>query len=321
VSTCCTPYWTLALLTAKNVARPIAGPHLHVASLRSVGRLRSNSIPLLACGVLLVVIVCGVFAPWVAPYDPLKQDFDAILKPPGAAHWMGTDQLGRDLLSRVIYGARISLLVGLISVLIRGTLGVTIGLLAGFYRGAVDDIVMRIADIQLTLPFLVVAIAVIAVVGPGLNNLILVLGFTGWVYFARVVRAEVLTLRERDFVTAARASGGSDLHLLVRHVLPNTAPLVLVIATLQIASVIIAEASLSFLGLGVAALTPTWGKIIAEARQYVGAAWWLPTFPGLVIFITVLAINLAGDSLRDHWDPRLRRTRSSGLGGKHAYST
>jgi len=273
---------------------------------------------LIAVAFLAVIVVAALLAPWIAPYDPLKQDFDAILQAPSPPHWMGTDQLGRDLLSRIIFGARISLLVGVVTVLIRGTLGISIGLMAGFYRGTVDDLVMRVADIQVTLPFLVVAIAVIAVVGPGLFNLIVVLGLTGWVYFARVVRSEVLSLRERDYLAAARASGGSDLHLMRRHVFPNIVPTVLVIATLQIAAVIIAEASLSFLGLGVSALTPTWGKIIAESRQYISSAWWLPTFPGLVIFMTVLAINLAGDWLRDHWDPKLRR-RSRGLGGPDAY--
>jgi peptide/nickel transport system permease protein len=235
-----------------------------------------------------------------------------VLKPPGTqgeggTYWLGTDPLGRDLLSRIIYGARISLLVGTLTVLVRGTLGVLIGLVGGYYGGKVDDLLMRIADIQLTLPFLIVAIAVLVVLGPGLGNLIIVLGLTGWVDFGRVVRSETLSLRQRDFIDAARASGASNVSIMWRHILPNTASVILVISTLQVASVIIAEASLSFLGLGVPALTPTWGKEISDGRDYAALAWWLPTFPGVAIFATVLAINILGDWLRDRWDPRLRR--------------
>ncbi|MBA3415362.1 MAG: ABC transporter permease, partial [Chloroflexia bacterium] len=185
---------------------------------------------------------------------------------------------------------------------------VLIGLVSGYYGGKVDDLLMRIADIQLTLPFLIVAIAVLVVLGPGLTNLIIVLGLTGWVDFGRVVRSETLSLRQQNFVEAARTAGGSNLYIIRRHVLPNTASVILVISTLQVASVIIAEASLSFLGLGVGALIPTWGKEISEGRDYAAVAWWLPVFPGLAIFATVLAINILGDWLRDRWDPRLRRS-------------
>ncbi len=274
---------------------------------------RVDPLVAISGAIILAVIICGVAAPLVAPFDPLAQHFADILQPPGTVgadgkYWLGTDPLGRDLLSRIIYGARISLLVGVLTVAVRGTLGVAIGLIGGFYGGKIDDVLMRIADIQLTLPFLIVAIAVLVVLGPGLTNLIIVLGLTGWVDFGRVVRAEVLSIRERDYVDAARNLGASNPYILRRHVLPNTASVILVIATLQIASVIIAEASLSFLGLGVPALTPTWGKEISEGRDYVAIAWWLPTFPGLAIFATVLAINILGDYLRDRWDPRLRRT-------------
>lgn len=262
--------------------------------------------------VLVTVIVCGIAAPLVAPFDPLDQNFAHILNPPGTVgsdgtYWLGTDALGRDLLSRIIYGARISLLVGVLTVVVRGTLGVLIGLIGGYYGGKIDDIMMRIADIQLTMPFLIVAIAVLVVLGPGLRNLIIVLGLTGWVYFGRVVRSEVLAIREREFVEAARTLGASNFYIIRRHVLPNTTSVILVISTLQVASVIISEASLSFLGLGVGALTPTWGKEISEGRNYAAVAWWLPAFPGIAIFLTVLAINILGDWLRDRWDPRLRR--------------
>jgi peptide/nickel transport system permease protein len=275
--------------------------------------VRADPLVVLSAVVLCAVIVCGIAAPLIAPFDPLEQQFADVLKPPGTqgeggTYWLGTDPLGRDLLSRIIYGARISLLVGVLTVVVRGTLGVLIGLIGGYYGGKVDDLLMRIADIQLTLPFLIVAIAVLVVLGPGLGNLIIVLGLTGWVDFGRVVRSETLSLRQRDFVDAARASGASNAYIIRRHILPNTASVILVISTLQVASVIIAEASLSFLGLGVPALTPTWGKEISEGRDYAAIAWWLPTFPGVAIFATVLAINILGDWLRDRWDPRLRRT-------------
>jgi peptide/nickel transport system permease protein len=275
--------------------------------------LRADPLVVLSAVVLCAVVLCGLAAPLIAPFDPLEQHFADVLKPPATlgesgTYWLGTDPLGRDLLSRIIYGARISLLVGVLTVVVRGTLGVLIGLVGGYYGGKVDDLLMRIADIQLTLPFLIVAIAVLVVLGPGLGNLIIVLGLTGWVDFGRVVRSETLSLRQRDFVEAARTSGASNAYIIRRHILPNTASVILVISTLQVASVIIAEASLSFLGLGVPALTPTWGKEISEGRNYAAIAWWLPTFPGLAIFATVLAINILGDWLRDRWDPRLRRT-------------
>jgi peptide/nickel transport system permease protein len=275
--------------------------------------LRADPLVVLSLVVLCAVVLCGLAAPLIAPFDPLEQHFADVLKPPGTlgesgTYWLGTDPLGRDLLSRIIFGARISLLVGVLTVVVRGTLGVLIGLVGGYYGGKVDDLLMRIADIQLTLPFLIVAIAVLVVLGPGLGNLIIVLGLTGWVDFGRVVRSETLSLRQRDFVEAARTSGASNAYIIRRHILPNTASVILVISTLQVASVIIAEASLSFLGLGVPALTPTWGKEISEGRNYAAIAWWLPTFPGLAIFATVLAINILGDWLRDRWDPRLRRT-------------
>ncbi len=275
--------------------------------------LRADPLVVLSAVALCAVISCGLAAPLIAPFDPLEQHFADVLKPPGThgeggTYWLGTDPLGRDLLSRIVYGARISLLVGVLTVLVRGTLGVLIGLVGGYYGGKVDELLMRIADIQLTLPFLIVAIAVLVVLGPGLGNLIIVLGLTGWVDFGRVVRSETMSLRQRDFVDAARASGASNASIIWRHILPNTASVILVISTLQVASVIIAEASLSFLGLGVPALTPTWGKEISEGRDYAAIAWWLPTFPGVAIFTTVLAINILGDWLRDRWDPRLRRT-------------
>lgn len=293
-----------------------AKPSLSTATAepRSWRRLRKLASPLVVVSwmIIAVVVICGVAAPLISPFDPLDQNLLNVLKPPGhvgdeGRHWLGTDALGRDLLSRVIYGARISLLIGVLTVLVRGTLGMVIGLSAGFYGGRIDDLMMRIADIQLTMPFLIIAIAVLVVLGPGLVNVIIVLGLTGWVYIGRVVRSEVLSMREREFIEAARASGATNFQIIRRHVLPNTTSVVLVIGTLEIASVIISEASLSFLGLGVGAMTPSWGKEISEGRNYAAIAWWLPVFPGLAIFMTVLAINIVGDWLRDRWDPRLRR--------------
>ena len=277
---------------------------------------RMQPLVVISTALLLVVVVCGVAAPLVAPHDPLEQQLTDVLRPPGAVgnagtYWLGTDALGRDLLSRIIYGARIALLIGVLTVAVRGSLGMLIGLTAGYYGGKIDDLMMRIADIQLTMPFLIIAIAVLVVLGPGLVNVIIVLGLTGWVYVGRVVRAEVLSIRQRDFIDAARATGASNASIIRRHVLPNTTSAVLVISTLEIASVIISEASLSFLGLGVGALTPSWGKEIAEGRNYAAVAWWLPVFPGLAIFLTVLAINILGDWLRDRWDPQLRRSGST----------
>jgi peptide/nickel transport system permease protein len=300
-------------MTLARAAELPASERSRTSRLGPARLLRADPLVVLSAGVLCAVIVCGIAAPIIAPFDPLEQHFADVLKPPGTlgedgTYWLGTDPLGRDLLSRIIYGARISLLVGVLTVLVRGTLGVLIGLVGGYYGGKIDDLLMRIADIQLTLPFLIVAIAVLVVLGPGLGNLIIVLGLTGWVDFGRVVRSETLSLRQRDFVEAARASGASNAAIMWRHILPNTASVILVISTLQVASVIIAEASLSFLGLGVPALTPTWGKEISEGRDYAAIAWWLPTFPGVAIFATVLAINILGDWLRDRWDPRLRRT-------------
>jgi peptide/nickel transport system permease protein len=303
---------TMSLAQASQKQQPRIG-----LQPRSVGARLGHVDPLVivSAAMLLIVVLFGIAAPLIAPFDPLEQHFADVLKPPGAAseqgrYWLGTDALGRDLLSRVIYGARISLLVGVLTVAVRGTLGVFIGLIGGYYGGKIDDVLMRIADIQLTMPFLIVAIAVLVVLGPGLTNLIIVLGLTGWVDFGRVVRSEVLSIRQRDYIDAARTLGATNASILRRHVLPNTASVVLVIATLQIASVIIAEASLSFLGLGVEALTPTWGKEVSEGRDYAAIAWWLPTFPGLAIFVTVLSINILGDWLRDRWDPRLRRSSS-----------
>lgn len=259
-------------------------------------------------GLLVVIIVSGLAAGHLTPYDPDEQHLDLRLKPPGTPGYpLGTDPLGRDLGARVLYGSRVSLLIGLAAVVLAGGLGIPLGLAAGYRGGLVDSIVMRLVDLQLAVPFLVLALVIMAVVGPSLLNVVLVLGLAGWVAYARVVRAETLAIREREFVTAARAAGAGPWKILVRHVLPHIWPQVIVVSTLQIGTMILAEASLSFLGLGVPPEVTTWGGIAADGRDYVTSAWWVTTVPGVAILLTVLGTNLVGDWLRDRLDPTLRR--------------
>jgi peptide/nickel transport system permease protein len=252
--------------------------------------------------VVTVVIVSALGAAWLSAYDPIEQDITNRLRPPGwldaagRAHLLGTDHLGRDLLARMIFGARPALMVGFAAVAISGVLGMAVGLISGYFGGRIDDVFMRLADIQLAFPFILLAIAVIGVV----------IGVSSWVVYARVVRGAVLSLREREFVQAAHALGSGDGRVLVRHILPNAFTPWLVVATLDMARVIVIESALSFLGLGVQPPTPTWGGMLADGRVYISTAWWLATFPGLAILITVLGINLFGDGLRDTLDPRLK---------------
>jgi peptide/nickel transport system permease protein len=261
--------------------------------------------------IVILVIVTAIFAPYLAPADPNQQNIMETLQPPSwldpdSDALLGTDYLGRDILSRIIYGARVSLIIGVSAVAIAGVLGATLGILAGFRGGWADAVIMRVADFQLAVPFIVLAIAVLGILGPSLRNIIIVLGVTGWVVYARVVRSEVLAVREMDYVTSARALGSSDGRIMVRHVLPNVAAPMIVISSLEVARMIISEAALSFLGLGVPPTTPSWGGMVADGRNYLQANWWIATFPGLAIVITVLGINLFGDWLRDALDPRMR---------------
>lgn len=279
---------------------------------RILRELVRNKAALLGLVILLAITLAAILAPWVAPIDPLAQEVELRLKPPGwttpegRVSLLGTDHLGRDILSRLIFGARISLIIGFSAVSVAGTLGTLIGLVAGYRGGRIDDLCMRMTDTMLAMPFILLALAVIAVLGPSLRNIILVLGITSWVSYARVVRAEVLTLRTREFVSAAKALGGGGSRVVFRHLLPNVLTPVIVIATLEVARMIILESALSFLGLGVQPPTPTWGGMLADGRAYVTTAWWLATFPGLAIMLTVLGINLLGDWLRDILDPRLQ---------------
>ncbi|MBI2998406.1 MAG: ABC transporter permease [Deltaproteobacteria bacterium] len=264
--------------------------------------------------ILVVLVVCGLAAPLLAPFDPQEQSLRDRLQPPSitgpaSRYLLGTDNLGRDLLSRIIYGSRISLLVGAATVVLAGIVGCLLGAIAGYFGELTDEVINKTTEIFLAFPFLLLAIAVMAFLGQGVENLILALVLSRWVQYCRVVRGEVLSLREREFVLAARALGGKDIYIILRHVLPNTLPSVMVIATFGMAIVIIAEASLSFLGLGVSPSVPTWGSMLSDGRTYMYRAPWLTIFPGTAIFITVLGINLLGDGLRDIMDPKLSRER------------
>lgn len=281
--------------------------------LLGIQSLFANPVTLASLLVLAVVLIMAVAAPWIAPHDPELQTLRLRTRPPvwdaasEPGYWLGTDALGRDLLSRVIFGARISMFVGLGVVAIQGFVGVTIGLLSGYFGGWVDRVLMRVADVQQAIPFLILAVAVAAVIEASLLNVIIVLGVTGWVPYGRVVRGQVLSVREQEFVEAARALGSGHLRIITQHILPNILAPITVIATLTISTMILAEASLSFLGLGVPPPTPTWGGMVASGRDYLASAWWVSIIPGVAIFLTVLSINLIGDHLREITDPTLNR--------------
>jgi len=259
---------------------------------------------------LVFAIVCALAAPYVAPFDPNLQALENRLAPPlmprNGVSFLGADPLGRDILSRVIFGSRVSLAVAASAVLLAGTIGVVLGLIAGLTDGPFGAAIMRVADIQFSVPTLVLALALVAVVGPGLLNIIVVLGVSGWVPYARVMRAQVLVIKKQEYVEAARALGASDLRVARRHVLPNAVGVVAVIAAVQMAHMMISEASLSFLGLGVPPGTATWGAMIADGRNYLYTAWWVSTFPGLTIVLVVVALNVVGDWLSDIANPALR---------------
>lgn len=254
--------------------------------------------------VLALVALLAVLAPWVAPYDPLATSWAAVRKAPSAAHWFGTDEVGRDLLSRTIWGARASLSAGVIAVSIAVGLGVPIGMLAGYVGGWVDAVIGRLVDAMLAVPFLILAIALAAFLGPSLGNAMIAIGITATPIFVRLARGQVLAARAEDWVEAARAVGNPPVRILLRHILPNILPPIMVQATLAIAAAIIAEASLSFLGLGQQPPAPSWGSMLNTAQRFLTQAPWMAIFPGLAIFLTVLAFNLFGDGLRDALDPR-----------------
>jgi peptide/nickel transport system permease protein len=247
----------------------------------------------------------------ISPQNPSKQEISKRLSPPyflggEFAHFLGTDPLGQDILSRIIYGTRISLIVGIASVIGAGFVGFVFGIISGYFGGRIDNIIMRIVDLQMAIPFLVLAIAVIAVLQPGLKNIMIVLIITGWVRYARVARAQTLVIKENEFIKAAIALGSTRFRLIFSDIVPNIIMPILVLSTLEVGQMILAESALSFLGLGIQPPTPSWGGMVADGRDYLSVAWWVPTFPGLAILITVLGINFLGDWLRDHFDPKLR---------------
>lgn len=264
---------------------------------------------LLVIGVFIVGFMSfgSVFAPWFAPFDPNSINVDALLLPPSTTHFMGTDALGRDVFSRILFGGRVSLWVGFVAVGIATSIGLIIGLVAGYFGRIVDEILMRGVDVMLCFPSFFLILAVIAFLEPSLTNIMVVIGLTGWMGVARLVRAETLTIRERDYVLAARATGAGPARIIFRHILPNAVTPVLVSATLGVAGAILTESSLSFLGLGVQPPDASWGNMLMEGKEVLGIAWWLSVFPGLAILFTVLGYNLLGESLRDLLDPRLKQ--------------
>jgi peptide/nickel transport system permease protein len=273
---------------------------------------RTRALALAGFGFVLLLVVMAVAAPLLAPHDPVRQSLRARLAAPtlsaadGKAHLLGTDHLGRDVLSRVIFGARVSLLVGFAAVLVGGIVGAALGLLAGFRRGWTDTVIMTLADAQLAFPFILLAIGIIAVLGPSFPTLILVVGLSGWVAYARIIRAQVLVLRSREFVDAIHGLGGSVARIVLRHILPNVVSSLVVVATLELARAIVLEATLSFLGLGIQPPTPSWGGMVHEGREYLDSAWWISTAPGLVLMAASLVVSRTGDWLRDLLDPTLR---------------
>ncbi len=261
----------------------------------------------LGLSLVLFMALLAIFAPFITPYDPNALHLDAILLPPGDAHFLGTDQLGRDVFSRLLYGGRISLWVGFVAVGIAVSIGLVLGLISGYFGGYVDEGIMRGVDIMLCFPSFFLILAVIAFLEPSLTNIMIVIGFTSWTGVARLVRAEALSLKERDYVAAARLSGAGNMRIMCVHILPNAINPVLVSATLGIAGAILVESSLSFLGLGVQPPTASWGNMLLQGKNVLEIAPWLSLYPGLAILITVLGYNLLGESLRDILDPRLKR--------------
>ena len=269
--------------------------------------LRRNGLGILGLTLASLAVLAALAAPVLAPHDPVKGDFSQGLKPPGTpGHLLGTDQLGRDTFSRVLYGARVALFIGLCTVLLTAIVGALLGLLAGFFGGWPGQALMRLCDVQLSFPFILLALTINAIVGLGLRNIIISLAAAGWVVYARVVRGEVLSVKQRDYVQAAAALGTGRARILFRHVLPNVAPSIIIVASLQFSQFIVAEAAISFLGFGVQPPTPAWGSMLSESRDFLYIAWWLAAFPGAALALTALGVNLVGDWLRDVLDPKFR---------------
>jgi peptide/nickel transport system permease protein len=266
-----------------------------------------NKLALTGCGIVLLLFAVSLLALWLAPYDPGAIDLKNVLAPPSGSHWFGTDQLGRDVLSRMSWGARISLKVGFVATGLAILIGMILGAVSGYYGGWVDATIMRFVDVMLCFPTFFLILAVIAFLEPSIWNIMIVIGLTGWMGVTRLVRADFISLRERDFVRAARAIGAGDARIIFMHILPNALASILVAATLGIAGAILTESALSFLGIGVQPPTPSWGNILTAGKDNIDIAWWLSLYPGLAILITVVGYNLLGEGIRDASDPRLKR--------------
>ncbi|MGE7112602.1 ABC transporter permease [Lysinibacillus sp. NPDC047702] len=275
--------------------------------------IKKNPTGIIGLILVLASVLCAIFAPYIAPYDPgaaslgHRLDMPKWLDDTGKSQYLlGGDQVGRDLLSRIIYGARISLLVGICGVAISMVLGTFLGIISGYFGKWMDDLIMRLAEVQLGLPFILLAIVIMSVFGTGIEKIIIILGLTYWVSFARLIRGEILALKEHEYIQAAKAIGGTHFKIILKHILPNVASSILVLATMCIAEFILLEASLTFLGLGVEPTVPSWGGMLADSRNYMTTAWWISVFPGIAIMLTVLGFNLLGDWLRDRLDPNMK---------------
>ncbi|MFV0309792.1 MAG: ABC transporter permease [Desertimonas sp.] len=295
-----------------SVADTALGDKVHAPATPEARRVRRHRRPYVSGTILALFVICGLFAPWVAPSDPEALDLGASLRPPWfaggtSAHWLGTDDLGRDVLSRIIHGARVSLLVALAVVVLAGAVGVIVAVVAGTRGGRLDAFLMRTTDASMAFPVILLAIVIVGIFGPSLMMVIIVLAVAGWPSYARVLRAEVLRLNAEDFVTQARTMGGGTRWVVMRHVLPNIVPTLLVLASLQVGLSIIAEGSLSFLGIGVPPPAPSWGRMLSDGRNNLSQAWWLPTFPGLALSLVVLSANMLGDWLRVNSDPTTKK--------------
>ena len=296
----------MATVTARTLPWYAAPRVAH--ALRRVKRYPVVPVSILA----FVLVIPAVFAQYVAPYDPLKGSLSKRLRPPAfqqggsIEHPLGTDKLGRDILSRMIHGSRVSLMVSMVAIFVGGTLGTALGLMSGYFGGRVDSLLMRLVDISLSLPTILLALVLVAAVGPSFSTVIIVLVVLLWARYARLVRAETLSIKERDFIARARVAGASHMRIMGRYIFPNVVNSLLVLATLQVGYVILLESALSFLGAGLPRPTPAWGLMIADGRELIVTAWWVSMFPGLAIMLTVLSLNLLGDWLRDHLDPKLR---------------
>lgn len=275
-------------------------------SAQTLYHLTRNRLAVIGGALVLLVFILSIFAPFIAPYNPSTIDIKNILVGPSFSHWLGTDDLGRDVLSRMLWGGRISLEVGFVAVGIATIIGIILGSLAGFYGGWIDSLIMRAVDIMLSIPTIFLILAVIAILEPSIINIMIIIGLTSWMEPARLIRAEFITLKEREFVVAAHAIGARDSRIIMKHVLPNGISPILVSATMGIGGAILVESALSFLGLGVQPPTPSWGSLLSAGKDNIEIAWWLSAFPGLAILITVLGYNLLGEGIRDALDPRQR---------------